>query len=128
VGLTAAALPAVVSIGLIAIAASPTLWVIVAVIVIERAVAFAFANPAFRVLYTAVAPEDKYKAQNFVDTVVYRGGDAASGWLFNSVAKQAGLSMPAVALLTLPLAAWWLWLAIKLGHEHNERAKTQASH
>jgi ATP:ADP antiporter, AAA family len=128
VGLTAAALPAVVSIGLIAIAASPTLWVIVAVVVIERAVAFAFANPAFRVLYTAVAPEDKYKAQNFVDTVVYRGGDAASGWLFNSVAKQAGISMPAVALLTLPLAAWWLWLAIKLGNEHNEHAKTHASH
>jgi ATP:ADP antiporter, AAA family len=128
VGVTAAALPAVVIAGLVAIAASPTLLVIVAVVVIERAVAFAFANPAFRVLYTAVAPEDKYKAQNFVDTVVYRGGDAASGWLFNNVAKQAGLSMPAVALLTLPLAAWWLWLAIKLGREHNERAKTQASH
>jgi ATP:ADP antiporter, AAA family len=128
VGLTAAALPAVVTGGLIAIAAAPTLWVIVGVVVIERAVAFAFANPAFRVLYTAVPPEDKYKAQNFTDTVVYRGGDAASGWLFNSVAKQAGLSMPTVALLTLPLAGLWLWLAIRLGREHARLAKTQPTH
>jgi ATP:ADP antiporter, AAA family len=125
VGFTAAALPAVVSLGLIAIAVSPTLWIIVLVVVIERAVAFAFANPAFRVLYTAVDPEDKYKAQNFIDTVVYRGGDAASGWLFNSFARQAGLSMSAIALLTLPLAGWWVWLALKLGREHGERTKTQ---
>ncbi len=125
VGLTAGALPAVVIIGLIAIAAAPTLWMIVIVVVIERAVAFAFANPAFRVLYTAVPPEDKYKAQNFTDTVVYRGGDAASGWLFSTMAKQAGLSLAATALLTLPLAAVWLWLALKLGREHGLHAKTQ---
>ncbi|MEQ1616173.1 MAG: MFS transporter, partial [Hyphomicrobiaceae bacterium] len=129
VGLTAGALPAVVIAGLIAIAVSPSLWVIVAVIVIERAVAFAFSNPAFRVLYTAVPPEDKYKAQNFIDTVVFRGGDAASGWLFNTVAKEAarayGLPMATFALLTLPLAAFWLWLAVKLGREHDARAKTQ---
>jgi ATP:ADP antiporter, AAA family len=129
VGLTAGALPAVVVAGLIAIAISPSLWVIVAVVVVERAVAFAFSNPAFRVLYTAVPPEDKYKAQNFIDTVVFRGGDAASGWLFNTVAKEAarayGLPMATFALLTLPLAAFWLWIAVKLGREHDARAKTQ---
>lgn len=129
VGLTAGALPAVVIAGLVAIALSPTLWVIVAVVVIERAVAFAFSNPAFRVLYTAVPPEDKYKAQNFIDTVVFRGGDAASGWLFDSVAKKAaatwGLSLATFALLTLPLAALWLAIALRLGREHDARARTQ---
>ena len=125
-GVSAAALPAVVIVGLLAIAASPTLWVIVGVVVVERAVAFAFASPAFRVLYTAVAPEDKYKAQNFTDTVVYRGGDAASGWLFNNFARQLGLSQAVVALLTLPLAALWLWLALKLGREHGERMRKEA--
>jgi AAA family ATP:ADP antiporter len=130
VGLTAGALPAVVIGGLVALAISPSLWVIVAVVVIERAVAFAFSNPAFRVLYTAVPAEDKYKAQNFIDTVVFRGGDAASGWLFNTVAKEAarayGMSMSAFALLTLPLAALWLWLALRLGAEHGERVKSQS--
>lgn len=131
VGVTAGALPAVVIGGLVAIAVSPSLWVIVAVVVLERAVAFAFSNPAFRVLYTAVHPDDKYKAQNFIDTVVFRGGDAASGWLFNTVAREAarvyGLPMSIFALLTLPLAALWLWLALKLGREQEMRAKTQAA-
>ena len=31
-------------------------------------------NPAIKVLYTQVEPEEKYKAQNFNDTVVFRGG------------------------------------------------------
>jgi ATP:ADP antiporter, AAA family len=127
VGFAAAALPLTVVVGLLAIAISPTLAVIVAVVVIERAVAFAITNPAFRVLWTVVEPTDKYKAQNFVDTVVYRGGDAASGWLFNEIAKGVGLSMTAVALLTLPLAGWWLWLAVLLGRDQAERAKTQAA-
>ncbi len=125
VGFAAGALPLTVVVGLIAIAIAPTLPVIVVVVVIERAVAFAITNPAFRVLWTVVEPEDKYKAQNFVDTVVYRGGDAASGWLFNEIAKGLGLSMTAVALLTLPLAAWWLRLAVHLGRDQAERAKSQ---
>jgi ATP:ADP antiporter, AAA family len=127
IGLTAAALPLSVIVGLVAIAISPSLWVIVTVVVIERAVAFAFANPAFKVLYTVVDPDDKYKAQNFIDTVVYRGGDAASGWLFNDFAKKAALSMPVVALMTLPLAVWWLWLALNLGRRQTELAKSQAA-
>ena len=127
IGLTAAALPLTVIIGLIAIAISPSLWVIIGVVVLERAVAFSFANPAFKVLYTVVDPDDKYKAQNFIDTVVYRGGDAASGWLFNDFAKKAALSMPAIALMTLPLAVWWLWLSLKLGREQTELAKSQAA-
>ena len=127
IGLTAAALPLTVIVGLIAIAISPSLWVIVSVVVVERAVAFAFANPAFKVLYTVVDPDDKYKAQNFIDTVVYRGGDAASGWLFNDFAKKAALSMPVIALMTLPLAVWWLWLALKLGRRQTELAKSQAA-
>ena len=127
IGLTAAALPLTVIFGLIAIAISPSLWVIIGVMVLERAVAFAFANPAFKVLYTVVDPDDKYKAQNFIDTVVYRGGDAASGWLFNDFAKKAALSMPAIALMTLPLAVWWLWLSLKLGREQTELAKSQAA-
>ncbi|KAG1241595.1 hypothetical protein G6F65_023429 [Rhizopus arrhizus] len=31
-------------------------------------------------LFTAVPPEDKSKTKSVIDTVVYRGGDAASGW------------------------------------------------
>ena len=125
VGWCVAALPVSAALGLLALAVAPSLWVIVGVIVVERAIGFAISNPAARVLYTVVEPEDKYKAQNFIDTVVFRGGDAASGWLFNSVAKAAGLATPAVAMLTVPFALLWVWLSLRLGNAQEEQAAKQ---
>jgi len=122
VGWAIAALPASAVLGLLAIAVSPTLWVIAAVIVVERAIGFAIANPGARVLYTVVEPEDKYKSQNFIDTVVFRGGDAASGWVFSGLGKVLGLSTPAVALVTVPFAMAWLVLSLRLGRSQEERA------
>ena len=129
VGLCAAALPASAAVGLAAIALSPTLSVVIAVIVIERAIGFAFANPAVRVLYTVVEPDEKYTAQNFVDTVVFRGGDAASVWLFNGLVKGLGMSTAAVAGLMVPSALAWVGLSLALGRMQSARAagKRQAS-
>lgn len=125
IGRSIAALPASAALGLLALFVAPVLWVIVAVIVIERAIGFAITNPAAKVLYTVTTPEDKYKAQNFNDTVVFRGGDAASGWIFNSVAKGLGISTPAVAMLTVPFALYWVWLSLKLGREQEQMAESQ---
>ena len=123
-GLTAAiaTLPAFAALGLVGLALSPTLAVIVSILATERALAFAISNPAMKVLYTVLEPEQKYKAQNFNDTVVFRAGDAASGWIFNSLAKSLGLSLAAVAGITLPLAAFWLLLSLRLGRGHAQRA------
>lgn len=123
VGWSIAALPLSAVLGLAAIAISPTLWVIVGVIVIERALGFAIANPGARVLYTVVEPEDKYKAQNFIDTVVFRGGDAASGWVFSGLGKVLGLATSSVALVTIPFAAAWLVLSLVLGREQEAKAE-----
>ena len=116
----AAALPVVCLLALGALAASPTLPVIVAVVVAERAIAFAVANPATRVLYTVVPGDAKYKAQSFIDTVVYRGGDAASGWVFNLL-RTAGVAMPAVAALTAPFVLLWLAMVLRLGREQEAK-------
>jgi len=114
-----AALPSFAVLGLVSLALAPTLVVIVSVLATERALAFAVTNPAVKVLYTVLAPEEKYKAQNFNDTVVFRGGDAASGWIFNSLAKTLGLGLGSIALLTLPLALYWLALSLVLGRQHS---------
>jgi AAA family ATP:ADP antiporter len=123
-GITAAVatVPAFAGLGLVGLALSPTLAVIVSILATERALAFAISNPAMKVLYTVLEPEQKYKAQNFNDTVVFRAGDAASGWIFNSLAKSLGLSLGAVAVITLPLAAFWLLLSLRLGRGHAQRA------
>jgi AAA family ATP:ADP antiporter len=97
------------------------------VMIVERAVTFAIANPALRVLFTVVPAEDKYKAQNFIDTVVFRGGDAASGWLFGSLAKALGLGMSTLALVTVPLAVAWTGLSLTLGRRQAELANEDLS-
>ncbi len=122
VGLSIAVLPLSAIIGLLALAFAPTLTVIVAVMVAERVIAFAIANPGMRVLYTVVAPEEKYKSQNFIDTVVFRGGDAASGWLINGLARSLGVSASVVAAVALPFAFAWLALSLLLGREQADRA------
>ncbi len=117
VAATTALLPAVAIAGLVALSIAPVLGVIVTVMAIERAVGFALANPAVKTLYTAVAPEEKYKAQNFIDTVVYRGGDAISGWMFGALSKGLGLGVSTIALVTLPVALAWLATSRSLGRK-----------
>lgn len=123
VATAAASLPVVAICGLVALTLAPGLWVIVAVMTAERAVAFSLASPAVKSLYTVVSAEDKYKAQNFVDTVVYRGGDAASGWMVSALGRDGiGWGAQAIAFVTLPLAVLWLWLTLDLGRCQAERA------
>ncbi len=120
VGIAAAMLPACCAIGLLSVAIAPTLIVIVSIMAVERALTFV-ASPSVKVLYTVADPEEKYKAQNFIDTVVYRGGDAASGWLFNTLGKTLGLAGGVVALTAIPAALVWLYLSFSLGRQLNER-------
>lgn len=119
-------------VGLIWLALAPSLWLIVTLIVIERVVAFALSNPAKRVLFTGIAPEDKYKSQNFIDTVVFRGGDAVAGWIGAALSHGMAFKwgtivitlLPAfgpatMAMVFLPLAVLWATTAYKLGAEHD---------
>jgi ATP:ADP antiporter, AAA family len=121
-------MPLSAAIALICCVIWPTLQVIAAIMVIERSIAYAISNPAIKVLWTSVAPEDKYRCQNFVDTVVYRGGDAASGTVFSALG-HIGKSMNAgagfVALAAVPIAALWLWSGRKLAAEQAERSRAE---
>jgi AAA family ATP:ADP antiporter len=110
-GAAASILPAITLIGLAVYAAMPELHVVAAIMVAERVSAFALSNPSTKVLYTAVDVDERYKAQNFIDTVVYRGGDALSGALFNGLTKAMGWSLATVALVSIPFAALWLFMS-----------------
>ena len=85
-----ALMPLVSIIGFAALGMAPTLAVLLAVGVTRRAGEFAISKPMREALNTAVSREDRYKAKGFTDTVVYRGGDALSGWLFGLL-RSAGL-------------------------------------
>ena len=66
--------------------------------------------------------EEKYKAKNVIDIVVFRGGDAVSGWLFAAM-RGTGLELGAISLATVPVSAAWLALALALGRVHERRAR-----
>ena len=119
-GVAAAVLPAVYIVGFAVLAAMPTLIVVMTVQVVQRWMNFAIANPARHLFFTVVTREEKYKAKNLVDVVVYRGSDALSGWIFDSL-QALGLKLGAIALCSLPVVAGWFALSLVLGRAHEKR-------
>ena len=125
-GVTAGALPAVYIVGFAALALTPTLAVVLIFQVLQRWMNFAIANPARQVFFTVVAREEKYKAKNLIDVVVYRGSDALYAWLFD-VLQTLGLKVGAIALCALPVAGVWLALSAMLGRTQERRAAQLAA-
>jgi ATP:ADP antiporter, AAA family len=120
-GVAAAALPAVYVVGFIAIAFAPILMVVFTVQVLQRWMNFAIANPARHVFFTVVGREEKYKAKNLIDVVVYRGSDALYAWVYESL-QALGLKLGAIALVAWPVVAGWLVLSVVLGRTQERRA------
>jgi AAA family ATP:ADP antiporter len=121
-----ALLPLVTAAAFAAVALLPALVVLTVMQAFRRAVDYAFARPGHEVLFTVVDRESKYKAKSAIETFVFRGGDAASSWIYSGLAAL-GLSFPGVALVTLPFVGAWIGLAIWLGRSQDEIVKAQGS-
>lgn len=120
VGSTLALLPAVALVGFATLGTLPALAALVTVRVLYDSTRHALAKPAREVLFTLVGREERYKAKAFIDAVVYRGGDLASGWIYAGLAAL-GLSVGAIALVAVPVAGGWMLIARQLGRreEHD---------
>jgi len=90
VGVTLAILPALSVVGFTAMGMAPTLALLVIFLTLRRAGNFAIARPARETLFTVVSREDKYKAKNFIDTVVYRTGDQIGAWSSRALLVRIG--------------------------------------
>jgi AAA family ATP:ADP antiporter len=119
VGAALALLPALGLIGFVAIGFAPVLAVLIAFQVLRRAADYAIARPAREMLFTVLPREVKYKSKNFIDTVVFRGGDAASGWVYAAL-KSLGLGLAGLAAAAIPGAILWLALGLLLGRQHSQ--------
>ncbi|HET7766677.1 MAG TPA: MFS transporter [Burkholderiales bacterium] len=117
VGVALALLPALGLAGFGAIGLAPVLAVLVAFQVLRRAADYAVARPAREMLFTVLTREAKYKSKNFIDTVVLRAGDAASGWVYAAL-KGLGLSLTGLAAAAIPGALLWLAVGLWLGRRH----------
>lgn len=126
VGWTLAVLPLCGFLGFGLLALSPVIAVIVAAQVLRRVSNFALARPTREVLFTVLSREDKYKAKNFIDTVVYRTGDQIGSWSYAGLAAM-GLGIAGVAIVALPLSLAWLANALWLGRRQEELAAARRS-
>lgn len=112
-------LPLASAIGFGVIGFIPLLVVYALFTIVRRVGEYAIAKPAREVLFTVVSREEKYKAKNFIDTAVSRGGDAATGWIVNGV-KALGISATQIAWIWVPLAFLWAWLGWKLARQQRQ--------
>jgi len=112
-------LPLVTMIGFTFFAFAPTVTMLVIFQIIRRASNFAITRPGREVLFTVVSREQKYKSKNFIDTVVYRGGDAVSGWAFTGLSRGLGLEISTIAVICIPIAGLWMGLAWMLGRHQD---------
>jgi ATP:ADP antiporter, AAA family len=115
--------PAVAATGFGGLAAFASLPVLLVFQVLHRAANHAVAKPAREILFTVISREQKYKSKNFIDTVVYRGGDAASGWLFTGL-TTLGFGLAAVSQIAVPVALIWLFSGVALGRRQ-ERLRSE---
>jgi AAA family ATP:ADP antiporter len=125
VAVALALLPVVTLLGFGCYGAFPVLFTIVAFQIVRRASEYSIARPARELLFVVVAREQKYKSKNFIDTVVYRGGDALSGWITAGL-KSTGFIGAKLALIAIPAALLWMLLSWILGRRQRAMADSAA--
>jgi len=112
-------MPLVSLIGFLWLGAAPVLAVLLAFGIARRIGEFAISKPAREALFTVVPRAERYKAKNFIDTVIYRGGDALSGWIFGKLGAALALSVG--------LSAAWTALGFYLGARMKSWTRAGAS-
>jgi AAA family ATP:ADP antiporter len=111
-------IPLMMVAGFVLLAVQPALVTLVAVLVARRAGEYAVTRPCREMLFTTVDRETKYKAKNFIDTVVYRGGDAISASAHDAVIRAFSLGLSGIAWLGAAVAAAWVLVSVALGRRH----------
>lgn len=103
-----------------ALAAGPVLLVLAAGQVLRRAGEYGIAKPSREVLFTVVDAETKYKAKNFIDTVMQRGSDLVGVWLFAAI-HGAGVGLAGYAWICAAMMVPAIAIAVALGRSFERR-------
>ncbi len=123
VSVALAILPIIYFVGFASLASNPVLATLIVTMIATRAFGYGIAVPAREVLFTVVSREEKYKSKSFIDTVVLRGGDAASGQLFGWL-RSLEMSVTTMNWFAVPVTAVWAVVAWKLGRRQQQLSKS----
>ncbi|QHA82738.1 MFS transporter [Pseudomonas mediterranea] len=119
-----ASVPLLMCIGFVGLALAPGFALLAALMIIRRIGEYAFVRPGREMLFAPLDAESKYKAKNVIDTVVYRAGDAMSGWaksLLDMLGQGAGLA----AMVGACCALLWGYLGWQLGRQADNAASRE---
>lgn len=114
VAIVLGSLPFVSIIGFTALAIYPSITMLLVAQISRRVSNFGLSRPTREILFTIVSREDRYKAKNFIDTVVYRGGDQVGSWSYTGLLSH-GLGVGGMAIVAIPISVVWLLLSLWLG-------------
>jgi len=126
IALTLALLPITVALGFIGLALLGSLAALIAFEASFRAVQRGIMRPARETLFTTVPRAERYKAKAFIDTFVYRGGDAL-GAQTEGLLGRLGMGLAGLAWFAVPLAVIWMSLGLWLGYTQNKRSAPDTS-
>lgn len=114
IAFTMALLPLTVIFGFVGLAVVGSLAALIAAEASFKAVQRGVMRPARETLFTNTTREERYKAKAFIDTFVYRGGDAL-GAQTEGLLKSLGMGLAGLAWFAVPLAVIWMALGLWLG-------------
>ena len=75
-------------------------------------------------LFTVTSREERYKSKNFIDTTIYRGSDAITGWAFAGLVAF-GFSLSAIAVVAIPLAGAWAITGFVMGKKYKRNVNDE---
>jgi AAA family ATP:ADP antiporter len=122
---TLASIPVIIAVGLLLLAATPMVSVVIAVQVVRRVGNYAVSRPAREMLFTAVSRETRFKAKPVIDIVIYRGGDMLNAWAFTALTQGLGLGLAAAAAVGAAIAGIWAITGIYLGRSFNRMGESE---
>jgi AAA family ATP:ADP antiporter len=114
------AVPLAALVSFVALAAAPVLLMLAAGQVLRRAGEYGIAKPSREVLFTVVDAETKYKAKNFIDTVMQRGSDLIGVWLFPAI-HAAGVGLAGFAWICAAMMVPAIAVAVALGRAFDRK-------
>ncbi len=107
VALSLSAMPLLLLASFIVLALFPLGGVLLVTQVIRRAADYGLGKPPREMLFTVLNPESKFKSKSLIDTVLQRGADAFSQWVYVLISflSLAGIAWVCAAVSLLLLAA-----------------------
>lgn len=114
--------PVVTTVGFLVLGFMPGLMPLAIVEVIRSTANYGITRPAREILFTVVSRQERYLSKSFIDTFVYRAGDAVASGAFEAI-KSFSFSISAISLIAVPIALAYLFVGLGLGRAQARRAR-----